>query len=59
MLPLLATAFVAGYGDIYFGLWYPIGVAVMTFIIGLIFLRDTRTVDIVTGSGVQTQSAGA
>jgi hypothetical protein len=59
MLPLLATAFVAGYGDIYFGLWYPIGVAVMTFIVGLIFLRDTRTVDIVTGSGVQTQSAGA
>jgi hypothetical protein len=42
MLPLLATAFVAGYGDIYFGLWYPIGVAVMTFIIGLIFLRDNR-----------------
>jgi MFS family permease len=59
MLPLLATAFVAAYGDIYFGLWYPIVVAVMTFIIGLIFLRDTRSVDIVTGSGVQTQSAGA
>jgi hypothetical protein len=59
MLPLLATAFVAAYGDIYFGLWYPIVVAVMTFIIGLIFLRDTRNVDIVTGSGVQTQSAGA
>ena len=59
MLPLLATAFVAAYGDIYFGLWYPIGVAVMTFIVGLIFLRDTRTVDIVTGSGVQTQSAKA
>src|SRR6478735_7083012 len=59
MLPLLATAFVAAYGDIYFGLWYPIGVAVMTFIVGLIFLRDTRTVDIVTGSGVETQSARA
>jgi len=59
MLPLLATAFVAAYGDIYFGLWYPIVVAVMTFIVGLIFLRDTRNVDIVTGSGVQTQSAGA
>jgi hypothetical protein len=47
------------YDDIYFGPWYPIVVAVMTFIIGLIFLRDTRSVDIVTGSGVQTQSAGA
>src|SRR5262245_29436623 len=59
MLPLLATAFVAAYGDIYFGLWYPVSVAVMTFIIGLLFLRDTRSVDIVTGSGVQTHSAGA
>ena len=30
MLPLLATAVVAATGDIYAGLWYPIGVAVMT-----------------------------
>jgi hypothetical protein len=34
-------------------------VAVMTFIVGLIFLRDTRNVDIVTGSGVQAHTAGA
>ena len=47
MLPLLATAMVAASGDIYFGLWYPIGVAVMTLIIGTIFLRETkdRTID--------------
>jgi len=55
MLPLLATAFVAAYGDIYFGLWYPVVVAVMTVIIGLIFLRDTKGVDITTGSGVAIQ----
>ncbi len=55
MLPLLATAIVAATGNIYNGLWYPIVVAVMTVIIGLIFLRDTRGVDIVTGSGVQIQ----
>ena len=42
MLPLLATAVVATTGNIYAGLWYPIGVAVMTLVIGLIFLRDTR-----------------
>ena len=35
MLPLLATAMVAARGDIYFGLWYPIVVALMTFVIGL------------------------
>ena len=56
MLPLLATAVVAATGNIYNGLWYPIIVAVMTLVIGLLFLRDTRGVDISTGSGVEQQS---
>jgi MFS family permease len=55
MLPLLATAFVAAYGDIYFGLWYPIVVALLTVVIGFVFLRETKDVDIVTGSGVAIQ----
>jgi len=46
MLPLLATAMVAASGDIYFGLWYPIVVALMTFVIGLLFLRDRKNVDL-------------
>jgi MFS family permease len=46
MLPLLATAMVAASGDIYYGLWYPIVVAVMTLIIGTLFLRETRGRDI-------------
>ena len=46
MLPLLATAMVAASGNIYTGLWYPIGVAVMTVVIGALFLRDNRAVDI-------------
>jgi MFS family permease len=46
MLPLLATAMVAASGDIYYGLWYPIIVALMTFVIGLLFLRDNRERDI-------------
>ena len=40
MLPLLATAMVAASGDIYFGLWYPIVVALMTVVVGFLFLRD-------------------
>src|SRR5947209_6483422 len=55
MLPLLATAIVAASGDIYAGLWYPIGIAVMTLIIGVVFLRDTKGVDISTSSGVAIQ----
>ncbi|MEA2975931.1 MAG: hypothetical protein QOF19_1451 [Alphaproteobacteria bacterium] len=55
MLPLLATAVVAATGDIYYGLWYPIIVAIMTVIVGTIWLRDTKGVDLVTGSGVAIQ----
>ena len=43
MLPLLATAIVAATGDIYYGLWYPIVVAMMTVVIGALFLRRPKT----------------
>ena len=46
MLPLLATAMVAASGDIYFGLWYPIGVALLTVAVGAIFVRETKDVKI-------------
>jgi len=46
MLPLTATAMVAASGDIYYGLWYPIVVAVMSLVIGVLFLKDTRDRDI-------------
>ncbi len=46
MLPLLATAIVAKAGNIYAGLWYPIIVSLMTFIIGGLFLRETKDVKI-------------
>jgi hypothetical protein len=48
MLPLTATAMVAATGDIYYGLWYPIAVAVMTLLIGSAFLSETRHRDIRT-----------
>jgi MFS family permease len=48
MLPLTATAMVAATGDIYYGLWYPIVVAVMTLVIGSIFLTETKDRDIRT-----------
>jgi hypothetical protein len=46
MLPLLATAMVAASGNIYYGLWYPIVVSAMTLIIGALFLKDNRHIDI-------------
>jgi MFS family permease len=46
MLPLTATAMVAASGDIYYGLWYPIVVAIMTLVIGSIFLKEVKHRDI-------------
>jgi len=48
MLPLTATAMVAATGDIYYGLWYPIVVSIMTLIIGAVFLTETKHRDIRT-----------
>ncbi len=41
-VPSIAFAMVAANGDIYHGLLYPIGVALMTLVIGTLFLRETR-----------------
>ena len=41
-LPVTSFAIVAATGDIYNGLWYPIVVAVMTAIVGTLFLRETK-----------------
>ncbi len=45
-LPTIAFALVAATGNIYYGLWYPIVIALMTFVIGSLFLRETKDVDI-------------
>jgi MFS family permease len=41
-LPATVVAIVASTGDIYSGLWYPIVVALATFVIGLIFVPETK-----------------
>ncbi len=48
MLPLIATAIVALKGNIYYGLWYPIIVALITVVIGFLFLKETKDRDIST-----------
>ena len=45
-LPPIAFALVAYKGNIYSGLWYPIVIAVITLVIGTLFLRETKDVDI-------------
>ncbi len=45
-LPATVFAIVAATGNIYSGLWYPIVIAAMSFVIGLIFLPETKDRDI-------------
>jgi MFS family permease len=45
-LPATGFAIVAQTGNMYNGLWYPIVVALMTFVVGMLFVRETRNTDI-------------
>jgi hypothetical protein len=46
LLPTISFALVAQNGNIYYGLWYPIIIAAMTFVLGALFVRETKDVDI-------------
>ncbi|MFC0217339.1 MFS transporter [Pseudochelatococcus lubricantis] len=47
-LPPTIFAMVAATGNIYYGLWYPIAIALMTLVIGLLFVPETYKRDINT-----------
>ena len=49
LLPTTAFAIVAQTGNIYNGLWYPIVVACITFVVGMLFVRETKDIDIYAG----------
>jgi Sugar (and other) transporter len=46
LLPTTSFAIVAQTGNMYNGLWYPIIIAGATFVIGTIFVKETKDVDI-------------
>ena len=46
LLPTTAFALVAYKGDIYYGLWYPIIIALITAVVGILFVKETKDNDI-------------
>ncbi|MBL8068016.1 MAG: MHS family MFS transporter [Armatimonadetes bacterium] len=40
LVPFVSTALVASSGNLFAGLWYPVGVAAATFVIGSLFLKE-------------------
>lgn len=49
LLPATSFAMVAQTGDIYFGLWYPVAIALMTLVIGAFLVPETHKRDIYAG----------
>lgn len=49
LLPAASFAMVAQTGDIYFGLWYPVAIALMTLVIGALLVPETHKRDIYAG----------
>lgn len=45
LLPFITFTMVAATGGIYDGLWYPVGIAALTVLIGLFTIRDNRHID--------------
>jgi MFS family permease len=52
LLPLIAASVSVATGNIYAGLWYPIILALITFVIGVFLLPETKDTDIRTGKQV-------
>lgn len=46
LLPATGLAIVAQTGNMYNGLWYPIIFAAITFVVGMLFVKETKDVDI-------------
>src|SRR5258708_36528393 len=42
LLPAIVFAMVAAKGDIYYGLWYPIVIASVCFVVGIFFIHESK-----------------
>jgi MFS family permease len=58
LTPFLASSIVAATGNIYAGLFYPMGIATVTFVVGMLFLPETRHISIWDEVERETAAAG-
>ena len=58
MTPTVAFAMMAYSGDIYFGLWYPIVIALAVVVIGALFIKESKAIEVDPLLRVSTDSAG-
>jgi hypothetical protein len=46
LMPTVAFAMVAYQGDIYYGLWFPVVIALATVVVGILCVKETKNVNI-------------
>ena len=56
LLPATSLAMVAQTGDIYYGLWYPVVIALATVVIGTLFIPETKDRDIFDDSNANASA---
>ena len=58
LMPATAFAMIAQTGDVYYGLWYPIVIALATVVIGTFMVPETKDRDIFAEDGVAPRAPG-
>ena len=58
MTPTVAFAMMAYSGDIYYGLWYPVVIALAVVVIGALFIKESKAIEVDPLLRVSTDSAG-
>lgn len=59
LVPLIGTAVVARTGNMVAGLYYPMAVAAVTFVVGMVFIRERRGVELAQVVHGETEQPGA
>jgi hypothetical protein len=59
LVPIIGLSLIQSTGNNFAGLYYPIAIAAICFVVGLIFVKETNQVDIETGSHAETAAAAA
>ena len=59
LVPIIGLSLIQSTGNNFAGLYYPIAIAAICFVVGLVFVKETNQVDIETGSHAETAAAAS
>lgn len=59
LVPILGLSFIQGTGNNFAGLWYPMAIAAVCFVVGTLFVKETNQVDIADAASSTAAKAEA